>query len=87
MPDIKARPWFTRVAKLFGEQLSANDICSHAKFIGINNPNTLLACIRDRGTDTTRQIIRALYSKEQLLEKSGKDTVSDDQRKVIRSKY
>ena len=87
MPDIRARPWFVRIAKMFGEDLSANDICQHAERIGIDNPNRLLGCIRDRGTDIARQIIRALYSKEKLVEKSGTEAVSDQRRNAIRSEY
>ena len=83
MPDIRARPWFVRVAKMFGEDLSANDICQHAERIGIDNPNRLLGCIRDRGSVAAQQSIRALYSKE----KSGTEAVSDKRRNAIRSEY
>lgn len=87
MPDIKARPWFTRVAKMFGQNLSSTDIVAHAAGIGLTNPSELLGCIRDSGTDTARQIIRALYSKERLRNESGTEAVSRQRRQAIRGKY
>ena len=34
MPDIRARPWFTRVAKMFGDKMEATDVLEHAKLMG-----------------------------------------------------
>lgn len=87
MPDMPARSWFRRVAKLFGEQLSANDIVTHAELIGIENPNRLLTCIQNSGTATARQIIRLLYTKEEMEEKTGMAAVSQERRDAIRSEY
>lgn len=86
MPDIRARPWFLRVAKRFGEQLSTPTICEHANKIGIP-PNTLIGCIGSSGTETTRKIIREIFSKGDLESKSGPEAVSKETRESIRSKY
>ena len=86
MPDIRARPWFTRVAKMFGDKMKATDVLEYAKLISFKNHNQLLKCIRDRGTETARQIIRALYSKDQLLKQSRTTAVSRVLRNAIQSK-
>ncbi|CAF3685563.1 unnamed protein product, partial [Rotaria socialis] len=84
MPDARARAWFSRVAKVLNRNLSANDILEHSKRIGFSNPNLLLGCIGDNGTETTRKIIRNMYSKEVLLTKVGNEAVSKERRKAIR---
>ncbi|CAF3377617.1 unnamed protein product [Rotaria socialis] len=86
MPDARARAWFSRVAKVLNRNLSANDILEHSKRIGFSNPNLLLGCIGDNGTETTRKIIRNMYSKEVLLTKVGNEAVSKERRKAIRGK-
>lgn len=86
MPDIKARSWFVRIARIFGRDISANDIVQHSRLIGFTNPNYLLGCISNNGTETARKIVRHLYSKEELLSKSGPKVVSEEKRKVIRGK-
>ncbi|CAF3400920.1 unnamed protein product [Rotaria socialis] len=78
MPDARARAWFSRVAKVLNRNLSANDILEHSKRIGFSNPNLLLGCIGDNGTETTRKIIRNMYSKEVLLTKVGNEAVSKE---------
>ncbi|CAF3848119.1 unnamed protein product [Rotaria sp. Silwood1] len=77
MPDAHGRSWIIYLANVFRQQLSANDISQHARLIGINNPNKLLGCIQNRGTHTTREIVRLICSQETLLTKSGKDSVSE----------
>ncbi|CAF2107014.1 unnamed protein product [Rotaria magnacalcarata] len=84
MPDINSRSWIVRLAKLFTQQLSANDIATHARHIGISNPKKLLNCIQNRGTHTAREIVRLICSQETLLTKSGKEGVSEEKRQAIR---
>lgn len=84
MPDIQSRSWIIRLAKIFRQQLSANDIATHAGRIGISNPNKLLNCIQNRGTHTAREIVRLICSQETLLTKSGKEAVSEEKREAIR---
>lgn len=85
MPNMHARLWVLRIAQLFTQQLSANDIGEHAKCIGIKNPNELLNCIQNSGTYTVREIVRRICTKEDLSRKSGKETVSKEKRQAIRS--
>lgn len=87
MPDIHSRSWIIRVAKLFQQQLSANDIVTHARHIGISNPNKLLNCIQNRGTHTAREIVRVICSQETLLTKPGKEGVLEEKRQAIRGEY
>ncbi|CAF4141395.1 unnamed protein product [Rotaria magnacalcarata] len=87
MPDINSRSWIIRVAKLFTQQLSANDIATHARRIGISNPKSLLNCIENRGTHTAREIVRVICPQETLLTKSGKEGVSVAKRQAIRGEY
>ncbi|CAF3847044.1 unnamed protein product [Rotaria sp. Silwood1] len=82
MPDAHGRSWIIYLANVFRQQLSANDISQHARLIGINNPNKLLGCIQNRGTHTTREIVRLICSQETLLTKSGKDSVSEGKREL-----
>ncbi|CAF4709789.1 unnamed protein product [Rotaria socialis] len=87
MPDINSRSWIVRLAKLFTQQLSANDIATHARHIGISNPKKLLNCIQNRGTHTAREIVRLICSQETLLTKSGKEGVSEEKRQAICGEY
>ncbi|CAF4891390.1 unnamed protein product, partial [Rotaria sp. Silwood2] len=87
LPNAGARSWFINLGKRLGEQLSAKTICEHAELINNINANVLLTCIEDRGTATVRQIIRALYSEEQLSGKTGPNAVSKQLREAIRSEY
>lgn len=87
MPDIRARSWFIRIARMFSKHISPNDILQHSRLIGFANPNQLLGCICDNGTETARKIVRNLYSKEELISKSGTQVVSEQKRKVIRGKW
>jgi hypothetical protein len=87
MPDTHGRAWIIRLAKLFNQKISANDIATHADRIGITNPKHLLNCIQNRGTHTVREIVRLICSQEILLTKSGKDAVSDETRQAIRGEY
>ncbi|CAF2873095.1 unnamed protein product, partial [Rotaria sp. Silwood2] len=84
LPNAGARSWFINLGKRLGEQLSAKTICEHAELINNINANVLLTCIEDRGTATVRQIIRALYSEEQLSGKTGPNAVSKQLREAIR---
>jgi hypothetical protein len=87
MPDVHGRSWIIRLAKLFTQQLSANDITAHAERIGIKNPNNLLNCIQNRGTHTVREIVRLICSQQTLLTDSGKKGVLPEKRQAIRGEY
>ena len=87
MPDAQSRSWIVRLAKLFQQQLSADDIATHARRIGISNSNKLLNCVENRGTHTVREIVRLICPQETLLTKSGKEGVSEERRQAIRSQY
>ena len=87
MPDAQSRSWIVRLAKLFQQQLSADDIATHARRIGISNSNKLLNCVENRGTHTVREIVRLICPEETLLTKFGKESVSEERRQAIRGQY
>ncbi|UJR18427.1 hypothetical protein I4U23_005332 [Adineta vaga] len=85
LPDGGARAYFLKVAKLLSSTLNAADVYEHAKRINNINPNTLLGCIRDTGTHTTRNIINKLFTPDELISKAGPEAVSKLLRKNIRN--
>ena len=87
MADAHSRSWIVRLAKLFQQKLSTDDIATYAHRIGISNPNKLLNCMQNRGTHTIQEIVRLICSRETLLTKSGKEGVSEEKRQAIRGVY
>ena len=87
LPDAGARPYILKMAKAITSTLSATDVYEHAKQINNINPNTLLGCIQHTATATTRKIILALFTPDELVKSSGTDAVSKPLRKKIRGKY
>lgn len=85
VPDEAVRSWLLRVANLFSPKVSELTSDDIAKQLGIDKPSILNSCIRDTATNTTRQIIKAMYTPYELDIKRGKD-VTLHQRKLIRGK-
>ncbi|CAF4521556.1 unnamed protein product, partial [Rotaria magnacalcarata] len=83
MPDASGRQWFINMGKYFSQKSSDCDVVKYAKALKINDPNDLLACVQATTSNTARQVIRRLYSPEQLLSMTGPE-VPDFQRKLIR---
>ena len=86
MPDPNARPWFINVAKLFSNTSKDFDLVGHAKRLKISDIKDLVGCLDDTTSSTARQIIKLLYSPQQLLTMSGTQ-VPTDQRKAIRDMF
>ena len=86
MPDPCARQWFMNVAKLFSNKSTEFDVMEHAKRLGISDPKDLLSCLQDTTSNTARQIIRLLYSPQQLLTMSGTE-IPACQRQAIRGMF
>ncbi|CAF4284301.1 unnamed protein product [Rotaria magnacalcarata] len=83
MPDASGRQWFINMGKYFSQKSSNCDVVKYATALKINDPNDLLACVQATTSNTARQVIRLLYSPEQLLSMTGPE-VPDFQRKLIR---
>ena len=86
IPDAAGRQWFINMGKYFGNKGAHADISTHATALNIPDPRDLIACIQDTTSNTARQVIRYLYSSEQLLKMVGPD-VPEAQRVAIRSNY
>lgn len=71
MPDAGGRQWIVNTAKIFNAKSTNADIVAHAKALNIDDPRDLIGCIQDTTSNTARQVVRLLYSPEQLLCMTG----------------
>ena len=72
------------MGKYFANKTSDTDIATHARALGIDDPCDLIACIQDTTSNTARQVIRLLYTSNELLTMTGRE-VPGDKRLAIRS--
>lgn len=86
MPNASCRPWFIEVAKIFSGKPNNIDFSQYAEKLGIADPDDLLACLQDTTSNTTRKIIRLLYTPSQLMSMSGTD-VPSTKRQLIRGRF
>ncbi|CAF1078035.1 unnamed protein product, partial [Rotaria sordida] len=71
------------MGKYFANKIPDTDISKYAIALGIDNPRDLIACMENTTSNTARQVIRLLYSSDQLLTMTGTE-VPKDTRSVIR---
>ncbi|CAF2094813.1 unnamed protein product [Rotaria magnacalcarata] len=83
MPDASGRQWFINMGKHFSQKSSNCDVVKYATALKVDDSNDLLACVQATTSNTARQVIRLLYSPEELLSMTGPE-VPDFQRKLIR---
>jgi hypothetical protein len=74
------------MGKYFGNKGPDADISKHATALNIKDPRDLIGCIQDTTSNTARQVIRYLYSSEQLLNMVGPD-VPEARRLAIRRNH
>jgi hypothetical protein len=86
MPGDSGRNWFIQVGKLLGPKSSQSNTDTIAKNLGIRKSSLLNSCVRDTSSNTTRQVIKLLYSPAELKKGRGKD-VTQCKRKLIRGKF
>ena len=85
MPCDVGRKWLSSISKLVNPKQSQSNTDFIARELGIEKSSLLTSCIRDTASNTTRQVIKLLYSPVELENGRGTD-VSDQQRKLIRGK-
>jgi hypothetical protein len=85
MPDESGRKWIVHVGKLIGPKADQSNTDSIAKELGLKKSSLLNSCIRETATNTTRQIIKMIYTPAELERGRGQD-VSARKRKLIRGK-
>ena len=73
------------MAKYFSNKTSDPDVAKYATALNIDNPRDLIACIQDSTSNTARQVIRLLYTNEQLLTMTGPE-VPHNIRSTIRGR-
>jgi hypothetical protein len=83
IPDAAGRQWFITMGQFFSRTVPGSNIAKYATALGIDDPRDLIACIEDTTSNTTRQVIRLLYSSDKLLTMSGTE-VPQSQRSTIR---
>ncbi|CAF1397371.1 unnamed protein product [Rotaria magnacalcarata] len=83
IPDASGRQWFINMGKYFSNKAPNADIKQYATALKITDPRDLIACIEDTTSNTTRQVVKLLYSSEQLIEMVGPE-VPEETRSVIR---
>lgn len=71
------------MGQYFSNKAPESDIAKYADALKIKDPRDLLACVEDTASNTARQVIRHLYSPDQLLSMTGPE-IPEDQRAVIR---
>ncbi|CAF4001231.1 unnamed protein product [Rotaria sordida] len=71
IPDAAGRQWFINMGKFFANKAPDSDISKYATALDINDPRDLIDCIEDTTSNTARQVIRLLYSPNQLLTMTG----------------
>ncbi|CAF4916076.1 unnamed protein product [Rotaria sp. Silwood1] len=70
IPDAAGRQWFINMGKYFANKAPESDISKYATALKID-PRDLIDCIEDTISNTARQVIRLLYSSNQLLTLKG----------------
>ncbi|CAF3854904.1 unnamed protein product [Rotaria sp. Silwood1] len=70
IPDAAGRQWFINMGKYFANKAPESDISKYATALKID-PRDLIDCIEDTTSNTARQVIRLLYSSNQLLTLKG----------------
>ena len=85
MPCDAGRKWLVQVGKIVGPKSSQISTETIAEKLGIPKPSSLTSCIRDTASNTTRQVIKLLYSPAELKVGRGKN-VPQEKRKLIRGK-
>lgn len=85
MPCEAVRSWIVHMGKRFGPKELKTPIDTIASSLGIKKISVLNACIRDTPTNTTKQIIKTMYTPSELVAKRGAD-VTHRQRRLIRGK-
>ncbi|CAF1391059.1 unnamed protein product [Rotaria sordida] len=83
IPDAAGRQWFINMGKFFANKAPDSDISKYATALDINDPRDLIDCIEDTTSNTARQVIRLLYSPNQLLTMTGTE-VPKNTRSAIR---
>ncbi len=73
------------MGKYFASKGPDTDIVKYATALNVD-PRDLIACIQDTATNTTRQVVRLLYSSEKLLSMTGPE-IPETQRLAIRRSY
>lgn len=86
MPNPNARQWFLDVAKMFSSKVNDMDILLHAKKLGVQDPKDLISCLQDSTSKTARQVVKLLYTTEQLVSMSGTE-IPAAQRRAIRGRF
>ncbi|CAF4740379.1 unnamed protein product [Rotaria socialis] len=83
IPDAAGRQWIINMGQFFSRKVPGSNIAKYATALGIDDPRDLIACIEDTTSNTTRQVIRLLYSSDKLLTMSGTE-VPQSRRSAIR---
>ena len=83
MPCDVGRKWLSSISRLVNPKQSQSNTDFIASELGIKKSSLLTSCIRDTASNTTRQVIKLLFSPAELENGRGAD-VSDQQRKLIR---
>ncbi|CAF3488941.1 unnamed protein product, partial [Rotaria socialis] len=84
IPDAAGRQWIINMGQFFSRKVPGSNIAKYATALGIDDPRDLIACIEDTTSNTTRQVIRLLYSSDKLLTMSGTE-VPQSRRSAIRA--
>ncbi|CAF4001391.1 unnamed protein product [Rotaria sp. Silwood2] len=70
IPDAAGRQWFINMGKYFANKAPESDISKYATALDVDRRD-LIDCIEDTTSNTARQVIRLLYSSNQLLTMKG----------------
>ncbi|CAF2137342.1 unnamed protein product [Rotaria magnacalcarata] len=84
IPDAAGRQWIINMGQFFSRKVPGSNIAKYATALGIDDPRDQIACIEDTTSNTTRQVIRLLYSSDKLLTMSGTE-VPQSRRSAIRA--
>ncbi|CAF1372821.1 unnamed protein product [Rotaria sp. Silwood1] len=77
------RNWLIQIGKQLAPKSSGLNTDSTAEKLGIKKSSSFTSCIRNSPSNTTRQIIKLLYSSVELRKDRSKD-VTVEKRKLIR---
>ncbi|CAF1351212.1 unnamed protein product [Rotaria sordida] len=84
MPGDDGRNWLIQVGRQLEPKSSGLTTDSIAEKLGIKKTSLLTSCIRNSASNTTRQIIKLLYSPAKRQKRRGKD-VPMEKRKLIKA--